>query len=647
MNNKITDAYILYKLKCSSDNSLEAYFPFFANIILDKKIELIDENRIAEEFLNRYSINVSTSFVRQVLGIGVENKSIVKKAGKYVPDKVLLKDFKTDESEFEKNWKYLKNEYKQYCKNNQSEEYNDDEFERAIFLLIDSYNIKNVIDSDWIINDNSDSKQYHWYSFLKQLANSNEKLFDFVVYLSASNAYKEALFFATEDSIKDDKWKSLNVYLDSPMVFALLGMDSEERTNSYLQLVKDMQCKGCKVCILDNNYEEVKGIIVRASGWATSTAFDISKANKVAKYFHDSGMSKADINEYCEELESKLNELGISIKTTKYDPYSNSFQEDENQLNEMVKQKYSQDNMVISLEKQQSIDCDVKSIVMIYRERSGKVSTLIQECYHIMLTLNGALANVCKEYERKKSLNAGHIPACISADLFGAIIWLNSPITNVEYQKKKILADCFSALKPNKLLLSKYVESLESAHKSGEIDEKRYLFLRSHSVAVDALMNVTKGDYARFDDRTYLEVYEEIQAIANSKLQEEKNKHEETKSELEKTKEENKNISDSLDFVSREFKNYKEEQEENRRLRYEKKCNRIATFITCLICFMELVLFGVFEFIKVRITSSFSWQNLLIIIGLLIIVELITVFKGYIKNKILKICKKIIKIDEC
>lgn len=99
-----------------------------------------------------------------------------------------------------------------------------------------------------------------------------------------------------------------------------------------------------------------------------------------------------------------------------------------------------------------------------------------------MLTLNGVLANVSKQYESNQSVNSGHIPACISADLFGALLWLNSPNDIVNYHKHKLLADCYSSLQPSKELLEKYISSLESAKNLGEIDEKKYLFMRSHSM---------------------------------------------------------------------------------------------------------------------------------------------------------------------
>ena len=642
MNNQLNDAYIIYKLQCRKSNILDAYFPFLANIVIENSWEEINENLIKQEFENKYGIPISISFIRQVLGIGVENKSIAKRYGKYIADFAELSKYKIESDDFDAFWIKLKKEFDKFCEENGVEQVSEQVFEDLVFQLIDSYGVKSIIDNDWIAEKNT-GISYHWHKFIKDLACNNIELFDFIVYMSASKAYKEALFFSGN---QDTKYDGLNVYLDSPMIFALLGMDSNERTEAYKKLLADILSKGCNVFVLDNCFEEVSGIVDRASGWATSSAYDISKANKVAKYFHDSEMSHNDIIEYCEKLEDKLNELGVTIKHTNYDEFNNSFQEDEKTLFEMVKEKYLEHQMSLSQERIESINCDIKSIVMVYRERKGRIATKIQTCADIMLTTNGALANVCKQYEASKSIQSGHIPACISADLFGAILWLNSPIESFEYQKKKILADCYSALQPSKQLLSQYVNSLESAFKNGEIDEKNYLFLRSHSVVVDSLMDITKGDYACFDDRTYIEVYEEIEARARKEYFDEKELHNDTIARLEKSEKAKKETLEQLSSLHREFEDFKKKQQIKDNENYEKRCKRWSNTCTLIIAVIPyIIIFTVAEFYKAKYVNQASVQNVIRIAGTVIITFIVPFIFGKISKGINRIMHKIMKKD--
>lgn len=378
---------------------------------------------------------------------------------------------------------------------------------------------------------------FAWKKFLISMAQESNSTYDFIASMSACNIMKQAIFF-TESAL--DTFSGLNVYLDSPMVFALLGMDVPARVDSCKRLVEKAQEAGCTVMVFDHNYREAEGIISRAASWARSSEYSIDKANNVARFFHDSDMSYPEMIEFCEEIEDKLAELNITIKTTNYDVLSNDFQEDEEKLKDMIIQRYAELGQRISEEKRNSVAVDVRSIIMVYRERNGQVSSKIQTSRDIMLTLNGTIANVSKKYESNQSINAGHIPACVSADLFGAVMWLFSPVEFINYQKKQLLADCYIALRPSKALMSKYVESLIYARNAGEIDEKKFLFMRSHSVVHEALMNVTKGDYARFNERTYREVYDEITEKAEQHYRQEVAAHSETQRLWDESEEANK-----------------------------------------------------------------------------------------------------------
>lgn len=643
MEEKYFDVYALFKMQCANGNVLEAYYPFMANIILENNMEEINEDLIKKVFEERYKINISVLFIRQVLGVGIENKSIVKKYGKYIADNAELKKYKIGKSDFNKSWNTLKSLFQKYYYSITQGSINDEIFDRLVFSLIDTHSIKFIIDSEWAVDDKVDDYEYYWYSFIKELPQINQKVFDFLAYLSASSTYREALFVSQPQEVK---YENLNIYLDSPMIFALLGMDSLERCEAYQELLNEIKKKGCNIQILDNNFEEVQGIIERASNWASSSAYDISKANKVAKYFHDSGKSRADMIEYSEGLEDRLNELGIIVKETSYDTLSNSFQEDEEKLFEMVSKKYSEHNMSFSQEKEETIRCDVKSIIMIYRERKGKTFTRINTCTDLMLTINAALANVCKNYEQTRCSTTGHIPACVSADLFGSILWLNSPLESVEYQKKKILADCYSALRPNKALLRKYVESVETAWKTGEIDEKKYLFMRSHAVVSDALMNVTKGDYAKFNDHTYIDVYEEIQAIARKELADEKNAHGLTQLELKSANENLEQKSNDVVRITNQFNEYKLQQERKNQERFDKKCLKFGTCVSWFICIIPYFFTVVIaEFIKAKYTNKLTIKNLIIIAAIAVIAILVTVLRSHLVRLFTIIGHKILKED--
>ena len=270
-------------------------------------------------------------------------------------------------------------------------------------------------------------------------------------------------------------------------------------------------------------------------------------------------MEEHEITEFCGSLESKLNDLGITIIETNYDQYEHQFQEDYTQIAEMIKEKYINHGFNISSEKARSIEIDATSIIMVYRKRQGQTATHISKSKHLLLTSNNAVANVAKLYESNRSTNSGHIPACVSADLFGTILWLNSPMEMMEYKKLKLVADCYGFLKPSKALLDKYIESLDNARRTDEIDEKQYLFLRTHPVVFDSLMNVTRGDYARFDSSTYREVFDNIVETSKKEYYDEAKAHDKTKEKLDTANEQVSVLTQKNSDLEKELKQIKTE----------------------------------------------------------------------------------------
>lgn len=598
----IIKLYAAYKSGFLGNNILDTYFSFMANMISEERLSVVEDTVIAAKFEERYKMELPLPFIRQVLGVGVQNGSFIEDHGKYsvVVNEIAKHCFsKTD---FDALWERLIKDFSEYCR---AKDIDISSLDINAFVL----DILDDADEKILSGEKVDEQagmlpsEYGWHSFIKEQGQLQTEVYSFVAALSASNITKQALFHAGETATD---YSDLHVYLDSPIIFALLGMDDTSRTESYKQLVADMLKARCSVHVLDHNFQEVDSIIARAAGWATNTLYDLRKANNAARFFHDSQMDETEISEFCDNIETKLNELGITVKETAYDVFQDKFQEDEICLFDMVKARYLDRGYELSQEKQDSIRIDVQSIIMIYRERQGQTATRLQNAKHIMLTSNNVIANVSKKYESNKSLQSGHIPACISADLFGAILWLDSPMQLLEYQKKKLLADCYAFLKPDKVMLDKYIQSLDEARNADAIDEKKFLFLRTHKVVFDSLMDITKGDYARFNSNTYLEVYDDIQEKSLKKYKDEAAAHAQTQEAF-------KNLERSSTDEIEALKARISAMEENDKKRQEDDFNKkvsiwgwVATLV--LVGIPYLLLIVVIEIVKTQF-SNISWRS--------------------------------------
>ena len=334
----IIKLYAAYKAGYLGDNILNTYFAFIANIILDEKITTIEDAVISTTFKKRYMIELPLPFIRQVLGIGVKNKCFISDRGKYSVITKKLSEYRFDKTDFDTLFEQLIVEFEKYCleKDIDITSYKTNEF---ILDILDRTDDLILSEETTGIKQGILPQEYAWFSFVKSQAEKKSNLYNFIAAISASNITLQALFFESEATTD---YPDLHVYLDSPIIFSLLGMDESSRTNSYKTLISDMLKAKCNIHVLDHNFQEVDSIIARAAAWATSTEYDLRKANNASRFFHDSQMSNTEISEFCERIEHKLNDLGITVVETNYDLYSADFQEDEELLFNMIQERYDE-----------------------------------------------------------------------------------------------------------------------------------------------------------------------------------------------------------------------------------------------------------------------------------------------------------------
>ena len=130
----------------------------------------------------------------------------------------------------------------------------------------------------------------------------------------------------------------------------------------------------------------------------------------------------------------------------------------------------------------------------------------------------------------------------------------------------------------------RYMQSLDDAKNADEIDEKTFLFLRTHKVVLDSLMNITRGDYARFDSKTYLEVYEDIQSKSQKLYRDEAEAHKQTRQELEDVKEkaskEREENKETIEKLQERIETLEDNERKREKRNLEKRINICGWIIT-------------------------------------------------------------------
>lgn len=82
--------YAAFKAGYLGENLFDTYFSFFANIIKNKDLNIINDVDLAKAFEDEYGIKLPLFFVRQVLSVGVQKKCFIEVHGRYNVEKKLF-----------------------------------------------------------------------------------------------------------------------------------------------------------------------------------------------------------------------------------------------------------------------------------------------------------------------------------------------------------------------------------------------------------------------------------------------------------------------------------------------------------------------------------------------------------------------------
>lgn len=189
----IEKLYAAYRSGCLKEDRLSTYYPFCASLIFEKNWETVDEDLVREEFEKKYGFSLPAPFVRQVLGTGVNNGSIVIKQGLYTVDRIKMREHCIQTKEFDTKWQKLIADFRHFCKKN---DFSLDCFdvEKEILKVIDQNDEDIILGNGIIVKAESAKLTYIWGSYIDGLSELNAQQFEFYVAISLSNIFKQAIF---------------------------------------------------------------------------------------------------------------------------------------------------------------------------------------------------------------------------------------------------------------------------------------------------------------------------------------------------------------------------------------------------------------------------------------------------------------------
>ena len=299
-------------------------------------------------------------------------------------------------------------------------------------------------------------------------------------------------------------------------------------TLSSTDLIDKLNAKKVNLYIFKHIFDEINYTLSGCAKWIDSPAYDPEKASSALRYLKTCGKDKKYVESLIASIPTKLKRFKISIDNNSWiDNYS--FQIDREELTDIIKSCYENNDIIINDRVEETISYDVDSIEAIYYYRKGVETYNINEKNIFLLTTNKNLVFACKKYHNK-NFTQNTIPATISDTFLGTFIWARAGIKCCEdIANEKLIADCFSAMEPPQHAINKFCSHVSELQKQGEITEAEVIALKCYGLQTQAIQPflIEPNEY------DYKELHEVLDEIRQKTIASEKSKFDKEKSDLE------------------------------------------------------------------------------------------------------------------
>jgi len=346
--------------------------------------------------------------------------------------------------------------------------------------------------------------------YIIYLHGSNFELFRYLADMALGHVIASAIV------IEDYDWsgetvKNCNFYLDTPLIFKLLGADGPEQAMAYSDFFTRVTASGGKLWIFHHTRNEVTEILENSRRWVNSPNFDPERASRVTLYFRQAGFTDTDVEKFIIRLDTALEEHKVSVCDIPPFMEHREYQIDEEMLQGLIEKVYAERDPLFDKSFYETrTRRDVASISAVYRFRGNNRPKFLRQAKHAFLTSNAGLVLANRKYLHEKEGMASELPACLTDVFVGTVLWMNSPPQAKQDSRSRLLADCYAAVRPDSVLEKQLIDEAKKLRAQKQITKDDFVLLSTSFVTRDLLSDSTLNDREAFNTKTLLEILKEI-----------------------------------------------------------------------------------------------------------------------------------------
>lgn len=507
MDKTVKNYYIL-KSKWLPQDTVSTFMPFVINLIRSEKIESCTIEELSKQFEHKYGYRLEMFILRPILNSMKQNGSADTRRENwfFYIEKMPKVDLDLEASTFDEKYNMLIKGFVDFC--NAPDEINYKTADKIITDFIDDNNFDaEIYTGRGTLYDESDTYRYFLSGYIQQLKEQNDSLFNFIISLCESALIKSYMF---NEGLKSSAFIDKTLFIDTPIIFRLLGYYGDFYEQEYKFLIQSLIEKNCKIYIFKRNYNEVLKVLRTAEKYVESTQYDMARSSDVCNYFRSQNMRAEDVAEEIELLNSHLTELGIELFNDGIDWDDKLFVESYDKIHAGIIQEYRSSSKDKRYLPEDAINIDTDSTMHIYSLRKNNNIMKLSDATCFYISSNFGFVNAIRKYNNEHYKDT--ISPVISDAFIGMIISGENSQKAQQVATNKVLSFCYSAYKPSRNMLNRFIELVEQEKEASRISEDDYIALRNHTMVNDFLVKSTKNNIEELSQNTVYEVLDLIKA---------------------------------------------------------------------------------------------------------------------------------------
>ena len=378
--------------------------------------------------------------------------------------------------------------------------------------------------------------------------------------------------------IKDKKFAHCQIFLDTNILFSLLGVHFKEFSEPAKELLNLLKKYCFKVKVFDFTVDEATRVLNKCKKERREYPPDM-KVNSICANLKKQNWTKQDIVIFIADIANKISELDVEIEPTDID-VENYTPQDDNARDAMKKYKTSQPLV--------SQNHDIAAIEKIKEIRKHNIRRM-EDSNALFLTSDGNLS----EYNFVENGHRGDGTICeVVLDRFlTSVLWLKHP--EVELSLETLIATCYRDVFINVRIWEKFYDSIQELKQKDVLSEKDISSLLWQDYIEDVLCNLDEQDADKITQEFVLaktKEAKEVTQIIDKKRKKTEERLEKQQQEIETQQQEVNALKQEIDALSQERADKEEIQREYIKNNAEKMAKRRSSVISSVVTTIIILL---------------------------------------------------------